>query len=92
MLQIYVIHHWSIQHQNMKGVRRSMRTKNMKITEMTWRTGCLYLKVHSVGYWVYWKIKKKAGLIISLLLYIDFTNIQWRDSNPHLLCGDVLTT
>lgn len=23
----------------MKGVRHSMRTKNMKITEMTWRTG-----------------------------------------------------
>jgi hypothetical protein len=33
------------QHQKMKGVRHSMRTKNMKITEMTWRTGCLFLKV-----------------------------------------------
>lgn len=21
---------------------------------------------------------------------MEFMNIQWRDSNPHLLCGDVL--
>lgn len=70
MLQIYVIHHWSIQHQNMKGVKLYTKMVNMKITEMIWKTGHLYLKVHSVGYWVYWRIKKKAGLIISLLFYI----------------------
>ena len=63
MLQIYVIHHWNTQHQKMKGVRHSMRTKNMKITEMIWKTGYLYLKVHSVGYWVYWKIKKDCPRI-----------------------------
>lgn len=34
----------------MKGVRHSMRTKNMKITEMTWRTGCLFLKVLFVAF------------------------------------------
>lgn len=92
MSQIYVIHHWSIQLQSKKDVKLYTKMVNMKITEMIWKIGYLYLKVHSVGYWVYWKIKKKAGLIISLLLYIDFTNIQWRDLNPHLLCGDVLTT
>lgn len=83
ILQIYVTHHWNTQHQKMKGVRHSMRTKNMKITEMIWKTGYLYSKVHSVGYWAYWRIKK-AGLIISLLLYIEFTNILSRDSNPGL--------
>lgn len=40
----------------MKGARHSMRTKNMKITEMTWRTGCLFLKVLFVGYWICWRI------------------------------------
>lgn len=43
----------------MKGVRHSMRTKNMKITEMTWRTGCLFLKEHFFAYWIYWRIKKR---------------------------------
>lgn len=49
---------WNTQHQKMKGVRHSMRTKNMKITEMIWKTGYLYLRVHFVEYWIYWRIKK----------------------------------
>ena len=48
------------QHQKMKSVRHSMRTKNMKITEMTWRIGYLFLKVLFVRYWIYWRIKKES--------------------------------
>lgn len=60
ILQTYVILHWNTQHQKMRGVRYSMRTKNMKITEMIWKTGYLYLKVLFVRYWIYWRIKKES--------------------------------
>ena len=33
------------------------RTKSMKITEMIWRTGYLFLKVRFVGYWICWRTK-----------------------------------
>ena len=58
MLQIYVTPHWTIRHQKMKDEKLYTKTVNIKITEMIWRTGFLFLKVLFVRYWIYQKIKE----------------------------------